>query len=145
MKLVYRTVSTLGLIVLTAILITLLAAAFVRGFMWAAAFTGTQHAIGGDVQTTKAYATVSGYLPMIVTALGFAGVFVTAFKHFNCHVNSPRFCWRFGHPVVTDSGGATTFRACHKHNEHREDDGTVTAGHIRAAQSERSDSQERNA
>ena len=42
-----------------------------------------------------------------------AGI-VTLFRHFNCHVNSPRFCLRYGHPVV-----GTSYRACNKHHPHR--------------------------
>ena len=53
------------------------------------------------------------------------GIFATMFKHFNCHVNSPHFCFRFGHPVP-----GTSFRACHKHHPGRETGGKVTAAHI---------------
>lgn len=51
-----------------------------------------------------------------------------AFKHFNCHVNEPKFCWRWGHAVH-----GTSFRACHKHDDERPDDGRITAHHIMQA------------
>jgi hypothetical protein len=52
-------------------------------------------------------------------------ILATLFRHLNCHVNTPHFCLRFGHPVA-----GTSFRACKKHHPHRESDGTVTAAHI---------------
>lgn len=56
-------------------------------------------------------------------------VFVSAvFKHFNCHVNSPRFCWRWGHIVP-----GTSFRACHRHHHERPSSGEVSAEHIEKA------------
>jgi hypothetical protein len=54
---------------------------------------------------------------------------VAAFKHFNCHVNSPRFCWRFGHPVE-----GTHYRACSKHHPKRPH--KITAEHIARAHGE---------
>lgn len=57
-----------------------------------------------------------------------ASLVATAFRHFNCHVNSPRFCWRFGHPVP-----GTSFRACHAHHHERSTDGKVTVEHINQA------------
>jgi hypothetical protein len=56
------------------------------------------------------------------------GILITGFRHFNCHVNSPHFCWRFGHPVV-----GTSFRACKRHHPGRESSGKVTAEHINHA------------
>jgi hypothetical protein len=54
---------------------------------------------------------------------------VAAFRHFNCHVNSPHFCWRFGHPVE-----GTHYRACAKHHPKRPR--KVTAEHIARVQNE---------
>lgn len=51
----------------------------------------------------------------LLTIITLVAFLATAFKHFNCHVNAPHFCWRFGHPVV-----GTSFRACHKHHPKRE-------------------------
>jgi len=51
---------------------------------------------------------------------------VTAFRHFNCHVNSPHFCWRFGHQVE-----GTHYRACTKHHPKRPR--KITAEHIAQA------------
>jgi hypothetical protein len=69
----------------------------------------------------------------VLQDVGLATLVGTAFKHFNCHVNSPHFCWRFGHPVYDNSGGGTSFRACHLHHDERSDDGKVTAQHIKDA------------
>jgi hypothetical protein len=54
----------------------------------------------------------------VLVSLAFA-----AFRHFNCHVNSPHFCWRFGHPVE-----GTHYRACTKHHPTRPRE--ITAKHI---------------
>ena len=50
----------------------------------------------------------------ILTVSVLISLAVTAFRHFNCHVNSPHFCWRFGHQVE-----GTHFRACTKHHPKR--------------------------
>lgn len=57
----------------------------------------------------------------VLLSLAFA-----AFKHFNCHVNSPHFCWRFGHPVE-----GTHYRACGAHHPKRPR--RITAEHIASA------------
>jgi hypothetical protein len=68
---------------------------------------------------------VSSWVEILsVTVLVSLGV--AAFKHFNCHVNSPRFCWRFGHPVE-----GTHYRACGKHHPKRPR--RITADHIAQA------------
>lgn len=55
---------------------------------------------------------------------------VTAYKHFTCHVNHPRFCWRPGvHPV-----GLTGFRTCRRHHPTVPDQ--ITAEHIAQAHAE---------
>jgi hypothetical protein len=59
---------------------------------------------------------------------GLGAIVWTGFKHFNCHVNSPKFCWRWGHGVP-----GTGFRACHKHTDERSSSGKVTAEHIQQA------------
>ncbi len=63
----------------------------------------------------------------ILTGIGIA------LRHFNCHVNKPRFCWRWGHPVP-----GTSFRACKKHHpsQYRQPHGQVTAQHISDAHDE---------
>lgn len=54
------------------------------------------------------------------------GMVVFWHRH-TCHVNHPRFCWRWGaHPVE-----GTPFRACRKHHPAVPD--RVTAEHIHAA------------
>lgn len=56
--------------------------------------------------------------------LGAAGAF---WRKHTCHVESPRFCWRWGaHPVA-----GTPFRACKRH--HPEVPARVSAEHIHAA------------
>jgi len=49
------------------------------------------------------------------------------YRRHTCHVDSPRFCWRWAaHPVE-----GTPFRACRKHHPAVPD--KVTAEHIQAA------------
>ena len=50
----------------------------------------------------------------VLSATVLVSLAITAFRHFNCHVNSPHFCWRFGHPVE-----GTHYRACTKHHPKR--------------------------
>ena len=59
----------------------------------------------------------------ILSATVLVSLAITAFRHFNCHVNSPHFCWRFGHPVE-----GTHYRACTKHHPNRPR--RITAEHI---------------
>lgn len=65
--------------------------------------------------------------------LALFGILITMFRHVNCHVSSPHFCWRFGHPV-----NGTSYRACHKHHPTRisNDSGKVTAADIKRRKSE---------
>lgn len=51
---------------------------------------------------------------------------VVFWYHHTCTVNSPRFCWRLGHPVV-----GTALRACRKH--HPAVPKRVTAEHVAQA------------
>jgi hypothetical protein len=55
------------------------------------------------------------------------GGMVAFYRRHTCHVDDPRFCWRWGaHPVPN-----TAFRACRKH--HPAVPKKVTAQHIQAA------------
>jgi hypothetical protein len=65
---------------------------------------------------------VTSYVEILSVAI-LVSLAVTAFRHFNCHVNSPHFCWRFGHPVE-----GTHYRACRKHHPTRP--AKITAEHI---------------
>jgi len=65
---------------------------------------------------------VTSYVEILSAAI-LVSLGVTAFKHFNCHVNSPHFCWRFGHPVE-----GTHYRACRRHHPTRPR--KITAEHI---------------
>lgn len=120
-------------VVLAFIVLLLLALGFVELFLWATGVLNLHKQLGTSAQTTENYAFVSGIGPMVVTTLGFAGILVTAFRHFNCHVNSPSFCWRFGHPVE-----GTSFRACKAHHpsQFRQPHGKVSADHIEEAHTE---------
>lgn len=50
--------------------------------------------LGMDTQTSKNYASVSGYLPIMVAVNGFSGILVTAYRHINCEHPG---CWWPGH------------------------------------------------
>ena len=65
--------------------------------------------------------------------LAMLGILITMFRHFNCHVSSPHFCWRFGHPVP-----GTSYRACWKHHPVRKSDenGKVSAQNIKDRKAE---------
>lgn len=65
---------------------------------------------------------VTSYVEILSAAI-LVSLAVTAFRHFNCHVNSPHFCWRFGHPVE-----GTHYRACRRHHPTRPH--KITAEHI---------------
>ena len=65
---------------------------------------------------------VTSYVEILSVAV-LVSLAITAFRHFNCHVNSPHFCWRFGHPVE-----GTHYRACRRHHPTRPR--KVTAEHI---------------
>lgn len=58
------------------------------------------------------------------------GTAVAFWRKHTCHVDSPRFCWRWGaHPVA-----GTPLRACKKH--HPAVPNRVTAAHIESAHAE---------
>lgn len=78
-----------------------------------------------EVSRCKSYNWWSGIGAVVFGELAALGILITLFKHVNCHVNSPHFCFRYGHPVP-----GTSFRACHKHHPGRETGGKVTAENI---------------
>lgn len=55
---------------------------------------------------------------------------VAFYRRHSCHVDSPRYCWRWGAHRVE----GTPYRACKKHHPAVPD--KVTAEHIRAARDE---------
>lgn len=85
----------IALLIAGAFLLILLAAAFVEGTIRIAGILGVQHALGIDTQASKNYDSVSGYLPIIVAALGFTGLVASFVRHINCEQPG---CWRLGHP-----------------------------------------------
>jgi hypothetical protein len=111
MKTLIKFLVMITVLLVLVILLTLLAVGFVKVFIWVAGFMNFQHSLGIDTQMSKNYDSVSGYLPMIVTALGFSGVLITIYHHLECHVQAPKNCHRLGHPVP-----GTPHRACHEHN-----------------------------
>ena len=123
-----RSLLTVMAVVLAWLVLIFLMTGLIELFLWTTGVLGLHHQLGTSSQTTENYAAPSGTLAVMITSLGFVGVLVTAFKHFNCHVNSPYFCWRFGHAVP-----GTSFRACHAHHPDRETGGEVTAAHIHQA------------
>ena len=54
---------------------------------------GLAHFLGVDTQASQNYDFVSGVGPMIIAAIGYAGLVMTALHHLNCH---QRGCWRVG-------------------------------------------------
>jgi amino acid permease len=90
-----RFLLAVALLVTGAFLLILLAAAFVEGAIHLAGILSVQHALGIDTQASKNYDSVSGYLPIVVTALGFSGLVASFIRHVNCE---QRGCWRLGHP-----------------------------------------------
>lgn len=113
-------------IIAIAFFLVLLAAGFVEMFIWASGLFGVQHSLGVDTQASKNYDTVSGYLPMVVTALGFSGLLATAWHHLNCHEAG---CWRIGkYPIA---GGQ--YKSCRKHHPDPAVQVGITAANLRAA------------
>ena len=80
-----RILFTLALIALTALLLVILATGFVELFLWISGIFGLHKELGTSTQTTENYAFVSGIGPIVITTLGFSGLLVTAWKHWNCH------------------------------------------------------------
>jgi hypothetical protein len=104
------------------------------GWLWHPLGQCAGHA--AEVERCKSYnfhsgiAANIGELALVASVLGGAA---TLFRSNNCSVTSPRFCWRFGHPVA-----GTSFKACRKHHpsKWRKEDGQVTAHHIDCAHKE---------
>jgi len=104
-----RVLGAIAGLVLAALVLVLLAVAFVEGLLKLAGLLGVQHSLGMDTQTSHQYASVSGVLPMLVAALGFSGLLIGFWKHINCvepgcpwpgrHPDSTgrKWCWRH-HP-----------------------------------------------
>lgn len=67
----------------------------------------------------------SGIMGALTIFAGFASALLFAYKHLECHVESPKNCHRLGHPVP-----GTGHRACHQHHPHAEEKGAITAGDI---------------
>ena len=89
-----RFLFAVGFVLVAALVLVFVATIFVLGMLGLAGLLGLQHALGMDTQTSKNYASVSGVLPIMVAALGFSGILVTAWRHINCEQPG---CWRFGH------------------------------------------------
>lgn len=54
---------------------------------------GLAHGLGIDTQASQNYDFVSGVGPMIIAALGYAGLIASVVHHLNCHQPG---CWRIG-------------------------------------------------
>ena len=94
---------------ISVFILSALAAGFAELFIWTAGVLHVQHDLGIDTQASKNYDSVSGYLPIIVTTMGFSGLLVTAWHHLNCHKDG---CWRLArYPVA---GGK--YKVCKIHN-----------------------------
>lgn len=63
----------------------LLMVAFVALILDIAGWLGLERGAGIDTQMSKNYDLVSGIGPLLITAFGFSGIIVTAWKHWNCH------------------------------------------------------------
>lgn len=84
------------------------------------------HILGIDNEAGRWYALWSG-VGSDVGEVAILGGMVAFWRRHSCHVDSPRFCWRWGaHPVE-----GTPFRACKRHHPAVPD--KVTAAHIAAA------------
>jgi len=110
MQVLARVLKVVVLLAAISIALTGVATLFVAGALWLTKLLDVQHALGMDTQTTKAYASVSGTLPMVVTTLGFSGLLVTAWHHLNCHQDGCPRPGRF--PVV---GGK--YKVCRRHRD----------------------------
>ena len=94
-----RTLRRAALLVLAIMageaLLLLCSAAMIYLYLKFTRLVGIQHMLGMDTQTTKNYASVSGYLPIVVAINGFSGLLVTALRHLNCEEPG---CWKLGKP-----------------------------------------------
>lgn len=112
MKILLKIFFTVILIFIASIILTLLATGFVDGLIWISSLLGSQHSLGIDTQMSKNYDSVSGYLPIVVASLGFSGILVTAWHHFNC--GAP-VCWKIGTHHYIDKNGKRHI-LCHEHD-----------------------------
>lgn len=112
MKILLRTIPAIFMIVVGAFVLTLFAAAFVEGFIGVSSLLRLQHSLGVDTQMSKNYDSVSGYLPMVVTSLGFSGLLITVWHHLNCGCPG---CWRIATHHYVDKDGKKHI-LCHKHD-----------------------------
>lgn len=124
-----RGLLVLLLVVLGAFLLIAAAAGVVVALIWIAGVLGVQHALGIDTQVSKNYDSVSGYLPIIVTSLGFSGLLATAWHHLNCHQKG---CWRIAR--FPTAGGR--FKTCRQHNPDPQVREGPTATHLQRAHDE---------
>lgn len=113
-------------IIIAALILTCLAAGFVVGMIGIAKFLGLQQALGMNTQTTDNYDSVSGVLPMVVTALGFSSLIVTAWHHLNCHETG---CWKIGRFPIGDG----KWKSCKAHHPDPDVKNGLTSDHLLAA------------
>lgn len=110
----------------TVFVLAALAAMFAELFMWVTGVLHVQHDLGIDTQASKNYDSVSGYLPIIVTTMGFSGIIVTAWRHLNCHKDG---CWRIAkYPVA---GGK--YKVCKIHSPDKNVQEGLTDQHLLTA------------
>lgn len=84
------------------------------------------HILGIDNESGPIYAFWSGF-GSDIGELAILGGMVTFYRRHTCHVNHPRFCWRWGaHPVE-----GTPYKTCRRHHPAVPD--RVSAEHIHAA------------
>lgn len=121
-----RIIVMAALLVVAAFMLALLAAGFVAGSIALTQLLGLQHILGIDTQASKNYDSVSGYLPIVVTALGFSGILMTAWHHLNCHQDK---CWRIGRFPVGDG----KWKSCKLHHPDPVVKEGVQAHHLQAA------------
>jgi hypothetical protein len=98
----------------------LLGVVFAKLVLWLTGVIDVQHVLGIDTQQSKNYDLASGEGPMMVTVLGFSGMFVTWWRHVNCEVRGCPFpghrhpghgrpiCRRHYHHDVTPPAPETT-------------------------------------
>lgn len=85
-----------------------------------------EHALGMDNLSGPIYGLWSGF-GSDVGEFALFGAAIAFYRRHTCHVDSPRFCWRWGAHQVA----GTPYRACKKH--HPDVPEKVTASHIAAA------------
>jgi hypothetical protein len=112
------------IVVLGMVFLSLLAAGFVEASLRITRLLHLRHVLGMDTQTTYNYDSVSGVLPIMVTALGFTGVLVTAWRRWNCHEAG---CWRHGKYEI--EGGV---RCCDLHHPALDTRPVGKRGHVHA-------------